>query len=140
LKRCRGNWNWPTNGRKNMKTELKPCPFCGGEANVFYVDHYEGYFIAKCNECGATIRRSESKEAIKAWNARKNPWHTGTPTEEGDYFVAFRWGYDNKIMHDMASRVLYGATTFVNGNWRIDLPYVVIAWKKIEPFKEENNG
>ena len=64
-----------------------------------------------------------------------NLWHTGTPTEDGDYFVAYHWGLDNKIMHDMASRILYGATTFENGNWKIDYPYLVVAWRKIEPYR-----
>ena len=67
-------------------------------------------------------------------------WHTGTPTEEGEYFVAFRWGLDNKIMHDMAVHIQYGATEFFNGNWKIEFPYVVLAWIPIEPYKEENNG
>lgn len=62
-------------------------------------------------------------------------WRTGTPTEDGDYFVAYHWGLDNKIMHDMASRILYGATTFENGNWKIDYPYFVVAWQKIEPYE-----
>ena len=34
MKRYRENWNWPTNGRKNMKTELKPCPFCGKAVTI----------------------------------------------------------------------------------------------------------
>lgn len=68
----------------------------------------------------------------------KRDWQTGKPTEDGDYFVAYHWGLDNKIMHDMASRILYGATTFENGNWKIDYPYSVVAWQKIEPYKETN--
>lgn len=77
---------------------------------------------------------------IKNLLAERSKWHTETPTEEGDYFVAFRWGLDNEIMHDMASHVLYGATAFVNGNWRIDFPYVVVAWQKIESYKENEDG
>ena len=77
-------------------------------------------------------------QAIEVWNNRTSPWHTGTPTEDGDYWVAFRWGLDNEIMHEMASVIQYGATAFVNGNWRIDYPYVVVAWQKIEPYKEND--
>lgn len=118
-------------------TKLKPCPFCGGEAKL--IDDDLSYVI--CTECGIhPYHRISLRDAIEAWNTRPNPWHTGTPTENGDYWVAFRWGLDNEIMHDMASHVLYGATAFVNGNWRIDFPYVVVAWQKIEPYKEKEDG
>ena len=69
-----------------------------------------------------------------------NPWHTGTPLEKGEYFVAFRWGLDNKIMHDMASRILYGATTFEGGSWKVDYPYVVEAWMPIPPYEEQKRA
>ena len=62
-------------------------------------------------------------------------WHTGTPTEEVEYFVAFRWGLDNEIMHEMASHILYGATMYKRGAWLIDFPYVVEAWMPITPFE-----
>jgi len=63
-------------------------------------------------------------------------WHTGTPTEDGQYFVAYRWGLDNKIMHDMAKQICYGATVFSHGTWKVEFPFVVLAWQKIEPFEE----
>ena len=50
--------------------ELKPCPFCGGEADL---THYEidGY-LALCTKCDAMIENwFEAKEAaIEAWNRR----------------------------------------------------------------------
>lgn len=55
-------------------SELKPCPFCGGEAGFQY-----GYFnsdvYVRCNECRACseVRVSE-KAAIAAWNRRADGW------------------------------------------------------------------
>ena len=63
-------------------------------------------------------------------------WHIEPPTEEGQYFVAYRWGLDNQIMHDMAKQICYGATVFSHGTWKLEFPFVVLAWQKIEPFEE----
>lgn len=68
-------------------SELKPCPFCGGEATAYeyecerdiydpdslgYVDtEYYTRWGCGCEACGAMIaeKRTEA-EAIEAWNAR----------------------------------------------------------------------
>ena len=54
--------------------ELKPCPFCGGEAK--YMNITEGIFISRfvtCTKCGIETKRNYFRrgEAIKAWNTRK---------------------------------------------------------------------
>lgn len=55
-------------------TELKPCPFCGGEAEIKHVDWFEpGNYAygAKCEKCGAESRIGDTEaEAIAAWNTR----------------------------------------------------------------------
>lgn len=72
---------------------LKPCPFCGGEA-VAFKDNYEkcGVYCTCCNamlgvrlECGTVLRdgwRTEydtPEDAIAAWNRRPAGW---IPVEE----------------------------------------------------------
>ena len=53
--------------------ELKPCPFCGGEAKVFG-NYDDSEYHANCtnNECGCCwVNYYETKEeAIEAWNRR----------------------------------------------------------------------
>ena len=56
-----------------MADELKPCPFCGGEASIRIHDYYDGVrlFMPKC-KCGAgivAVFRTE-EEAVAAWNTR----------------------------------------------------------------------
>lgn len=49
--------------------KLKPCPFCGGEAEV--EEDYINSFIAVCGKCFATARRMYSPSAAaKKWNRR----------------------------------------------------------------------
>lgn len=66
--------------------ELKPCPFCGGEAHVvegMYSSYQEGYAV-RCRHCALTLGASgrlgecyewsccyeTEAEAIEAWNTR----------------------------------------------------------------------
>ena len=62
--------------------ELKPCPFCGGIADVRYIKRKMRYRLfnfmdithyayVKCKICGATTAVKETREnAIEAWNRR----------------------------------------------------------------------
>ena len=52
----------------------------------------------------------------------ENKWHTGTPTDEGDYRVAFE--YDEDVVFDN----LYWKYDW---SW-FDDKYKIIAWQKIE--------
>ena len=54
------------------KTELKPCPFCGGEAELQPEGLTACGYWVKCSECG--IEQSETcefaEDAIEVWNRR----------------------------------------------------------------------
>lgn len=50
-----------------MTPELKPCPFCGGEAILCG----QNYYYVFCKECDAETKGSvHRKEAIDGWNRR----------------------------------------------------------------------
>ena len=58
-------------------TELKPCPFCGGEATTSEKEHIEslpnGVGWVGCQRCRVFIdwvRGDRGKLAIEAWNRR----------------------------------------------------------------------
>ena len=111
-----------------MTAELRPCPFCGGEAHL---QPFMGYWTVGCTDCfGAVVGKIETKEeAIKEWNKRPSPWHTGTPTEDGWYLV---WmGAINGNFHERPAVV-----PFENVVWASHLVYnTYVAWQKIEPFE-----
>lgn len=57
-----------------MTEELKPCPFCGGKAEVVWMPYInvEGMgLVVECNHCWAeTGYYATREEAIAAWNRR----------------------------------------------------------------------
>ena len=54
-----------------MSNELKPCPFCGGEAGFEYDS---GMVCIDCDDCFATTGLFMSQDiATKKWNARTQP-------------------------------------------------------------------
>lgn len=86
---------------KENKTELKPCPFCGGEARLKQIvsSNGEGRFIevwrVQCHDCDATFNRygfesifyrndegefifekDGRAEAVEVWNKRAFDYET----------------------------------------------------------------
>ena len=121
-----------------MADKLKECPFCGGEAKSWH--NNTGGITVGCvsNRCriAPTIStfdrdiRNAENEAIEAWNERNN-WHTGTPTEEGWYLQRIK----SKNM------ISYDTDYYENGDWKYSCALrEIIAWQKIEPYKEEKNN
>lgn len=49
--------------------KLKPCPFCGGEADIFGHTASWGAMCTKCGSCNRQGSKTEA-EAIKKWNNR----------------------------------------------------------------------
>ena len=50
-------------------SELKPCPFCGGEADWFW-DGINQRWQIHCEDCTAVISCDGLEDAIEAWNRR----------------------------------------------------------------------
>lgn len=54
--------------------DLKPCPFCGGEAKYKVIYGFHGYseteYIVTCKRCGATMTKDVETGVIDAWNRR----------------------------------------------------------------------
>lgn len=69
------------------KIELKPCPFCGSEAELVYtVDNnhspyvrcmYGAWLTPKCMGCQYPWNFKTEEDAIKAWNRRTGENGTG---------------------------------------------------------------
>ena len=62
-----------------------------------------------------------------------NPWHTGTPTEEGDYICAFRQSDDS---------IEYGWCEWDGNGFDILCDYdplvtPIVAWMPIPPYKDK---
>ena len=58
-------------------SDLKPCPFCGGEAEVMHTGGIgcsnDTFSIVECVRCWAKTAFCDTEaEAVKAWNTRAN--------------------------------------------------------------------
>ena len=69
------------------KTELKPCPFCGGVPEVMYNC---GKFSVACTvcKCGTSYEHDFKGQAFAAWNRRPSDGHT---CGECANFCAGKW-------------------------------------------------
>lgn len=56
------------------KIELKPCPFCGGEADLsdtaVRTKQGKKLWSVECMECGVILDRESREDALEAWNNR----------------------------------------------------------------------
>ena len=52
-----------------MVNELKPCPFCGGEADWFW-DGINQRWQIRCEDCTAVVSCDGLEDAIEAWTRR----------------------------------------------------------------------
>ena len=107
-------------------TELKPCPFCGGEAvlQAFYGGNYVECGTCKCS----TERFIKTEDAIQAWNNRPNPWHTGTPTDRDGIFL-IRTKMNNLFLVKWAD----GFWEETTGDDCLE-DNDILAWQKITPY------
>ena len=71
-------------------SELKPCPFCGGKAEVkkSMFGNNLGYALIACKSCGASSKDFKLsldfcavEEATKAWNRRAERSEDGSETD-----------------------------------------------------------
>ena len=55
--------------------DLKPCPFCGGEAELVKAHFFGGdLYAGRCGNCAATSEFEATKEeAVDKWNRRNYP-------------------------------------------------------------------
>lgn len=53
--------------------ELKPCPFCGGKAEIRRDHELERMYVVVCTNCPTDVGRMwfwKKQDAINAWNRR----------------------------------------------------------------------
>ena len=51
--------------------ELKKCPFCGGEAEIYKSFDYVSKYRVECTKCEMYSQNyNKLEEAIEAWNSR----------------------------------------------------------------------
>ena len=76
---------------EKLSKNLKPCPFCGGEAWARVKDQYG---CVSCTVCKASIEKDKLEEAVEAWNRRAGPrcWEKGSEPPDGWYVFKYMSG------------------------------------------------
>lgn len=102
---------------------------CWGGSDIRIERIYDYYEVLCCDCLSRTEEYSTNEEAIEAWNNRPSPWHTGTPTEEGDYLVQYK-----NSGHDVLHFADLSWFAFNRGGveWQKIPDSSVIRWQKIE--------
>lgn len=134
-------------------TELKRCPFCEGKGKISekIVDYngrriYE--YMCYCAECFCSTPPYPIKDdAIRVWNERPNPWHTGTPTEDGWYLLLYKsiggeFIPETKHFNFFKNIIEMRPDVFMDiyPLWqKLELPTDTHI-EKIEPYKEKKDG
>lgn len=72
--------------------------------------------------------RPENISNSSIWVKPQSNWHKGTPTENGWYLFSYKY----------LDTIRYGTDCFLDGKWVFNpaLDEKMLAWQKIEPFKE----
>lgn len=55
-----------------MSEDLKPCPFCGGKAEILPDESFKDYWNVQCSndKCGAMVADVSQRHAVLNWNRR----------------------------------------------------------------------
>lgn len=67
----------------------------------------------------------------------ENPWHTGTPTEGEDYLVQYK-NSEHDVLH--FANLSWFAFNRGGVEWQKIPDSSIVAWQKIEPYKENEDG
>lgn len=128
-----------------MSEELKPCPFCGGEAAMRWFQdeqHPDIIFVVDCSaRCGANTWTTEDN-AIAAWNRREEtsrwiPVSERLP-ENDQTVIGTYYDRENQVsVGEVGFSAFYKTWEF--GERGISLDYTVTAWRPLpEPWREDD--
>lgn len=109
--------------------QLKPCPFCGGEAKILRDTEYRNDLYVQCRSCTASM--CESPEGLApAWNRR-----APDPAAVAAYTHAVEEAARYKAMAERMGAVVEAARKWNKGGMRaVDLSILV------EKYEEGSNG
>lgn len=99
-----------------MSSELKPCPFCGGEAEIERIGTGRQSCIATCTNCGCRHESGDSGERSgHSWNTRtpekpKLPCVSPENLVEGEWYV---FNYHQKFIP------MFGKAELHQGKFRL---------------------
>ena len=103
------------------ESELKPCPFCGAknELEIWGVGCDEGskgeeLWVVHCANCGCSMNGLDSKkEAIEAWNKRRNGGSNNSDAREDFMYIVYNELSDDAD-NNRANRIIDAADVYAD--------------------------
>lgn len=79
--------------------ELKPCPFCGGEAEVEQKGSNRRSHIIRCQDCNCSLETGETWNAGAQWNTRSDTVESAIrkAVEDGVQVKPLVWGERHSV-------------------------------------------
>jgi Lar family restriction alleviation protein len=125
-------------GLTTMSSELKACPFCGGETLEMDRDPITKSWFVSCYECPCEgiSNLTTKQDAIHKWNTRQSPW---IPISSGRLPEINSSGLYNVIRNDTLLGEVYRILTGDELKDRINAGVNdFIAYMPIEPYTQED--
>lgn len=79
---------------------LKPCPFCGGEAEFIGGLPKSGYDRVACTRCFAEVDGDDKDKAIATWNTRPDELELVAALREAANWVKWHRDHPTTINHN----------------------------------------
>lgn len=120
-------------------SELKACPFCGGDAFMVAQADHPGFYRVFCHGCHvATNAYSPETAAIAAWNRRPDDWQPiAAAPRDGTPVLVYAPPPDRKRWHEVVWDL---PEVICSARWHLDAGFCVCTIREVTHWRPLPEG